>query len=153
MEAVWRAWNGLPPLARRAALLGCEFAMEQRQVKDKVSTLFLTSLSSSLTAAGASLWLYVRRMQGTNKSTSTNKLDAQFVVADPKKKRVGVNKEFVEQIRRILPTLFPSFFCREVALLGAHTVCLLARTVASIWLANMDGKIVKGLWLASFFLL
>ena len=41
--------------------------------------------------------------------------------------------------------MFPSFFCREVGLLACHTVCLLSRTVASIWLANMDGKIVKAL--------
>ena len=61
------------------------------------------------------------------------------------KKKVGVNKEFVDQISKILPTLFPSFFCREVGLLGAHTCCLLARTVASIWLANMDGKIAKAI--------
>lgn len=60
------------------------------------------------------------------------------------KKLVGVNREFFDQIAKLLPVLFPSFFCREVALMGAHTVCLLARTVASIWLANMDGRIVKG---------
>ena len=62
-----------------------------------------------------------------------------------RKKRVGVNKEFFRQIGKILPTLFPSLFCRETGLLALHTGCLLGRTAASIWLANMDGRIVRAL--------
>lgn len=89
-------------------------------------------------AAGASLYLLLRRRP--RKRAAAGEPHAALAPA-----KVGVNAAFVAQLRKLLPVLFPTFFCREVALLGAHTVCLLARTVASIWLAQMDGRIVKAL--------
>ena len=87
--------------------------------------------------ASGSLALYLIVMRKGSKRT--NRLESG------KKKSVGVNKAFFTQMRRILPHLFPSLICRETGLMILHTSCLVARTVASVWLATMDGRIVKAL--------
>ncbi len=99
-------------------------------------------------AAGAGIWYLVRRTNAAREARKTK--DTALVVLEKKKVGEsaallgaracvaerwgsGVNKEFVEQISQILPTLFPSFFCREVALLGCHTVY-------GRWLRDLGGE-------------
>lgn len=60
-----------------------------------------------------------------------------------KKNSPAVNSEFLLRLRHLLHILFPHLFCKELGLLGFHSIALISRTFLSIYVANLDGKIVK----------
>lgn len=107
----------------------------------RVALKLLKRLAMVASGGGALWWFFLRR------PARKRELDqqSQIAAAAAKKKNVGLNKEFADQLRKILPVLFPRFWSRSTGLMAAHTTCLVARTIASIYLASMDGRIVKAL--------
>lgn len=59
------------------------------------------------------------------------------------KKIPALNVEFIFQFLRLIRIMVPNLFCRETALLTGHTISLIIRTFLSIYVANMEGAIVK----------
>lgn len=55
----------------------------------------------------------------------------------------GFNKEFVIQLYKIIRLLIPGIWCKEVGFLSVHTIVLLTRTFMSIYVATMEGRMVK----------
>lgn len=55
----------------------------------------------------------------------------------------ALNLEFINQFLRLLRIMIPSYVCKETILLSGHTIFLLLRTFLSIYVANMEGAIVK----------
>lgn len=55
----------------------------------------------------------------------------------------GLNFEFLLQLKKLIEIMIPSVFCQETGLLGIHTLCLISRTFLSIYVAAMEGAIVK----------
>lgn len=54
-------------------------------------------------------------------------------------------KKFYTQLKMILKIVFPSIYSKEFGILLAHTAVLLCKTFLSIYIAQLDGSIVKKL--------
>uniref|UniRef100_A0A2S2Q197 ATP-binding cassette sub-family D member 2 n=1 Tax=Sipha flava TaxID=143950 RepID=A0A2S2Q197_9HEMI len=64
----------------------------------------------------------------------------------PKKMRSagpGIDREFLIQLKKLLRLMVPGFWTPEVGLLSMHTFALICRTFMSIFVATMEGKMVK----------
>lgn len=57
----------------------------------------------------------------------------------------GLGLPFVHQLRSLLRVVLPSLYTREALLLTAHSTFLVLRTVLSIAVARLDGRIVRDL--------
>lgn len=70
---------------------------------------------------------------------------AEKLLAKTKRKptNIGLNKEFVMQLKQLILIMIPNLVCREIGLLSVHTLCLISRTFLSIYVASMEGAIVK----------
>ena len=55
----------------------------------------------------------------------------------------AVNKEFFISLKRLLKIMLPGIWSVEVGLLSAHTLTLMARTFISIYVAALEGRMVK----------
>lgn len=55
----------------------------------------------------------------------------------------GLNVEFILQFYKLIRIMIPSIFGMEVLLLSGHTFFLFLRTFLSIYVANLEGAIVK----------
>uniref|UniRef100_A0A672LDA3 ATP binding cassette subfamily D member 2 n=1 Tax=Sinocyclocheilus grahami TaxID=75366 RepID=A0A672LDA3_SINGR len=58
-------------------------------------------------------------------------------------KSPGVNAQFFKQIIDLVQIVFPRLVTKELGLLCLHSVALVSRTFLSIYVAGLDGKIVK----------
>lgn len=55
----------------------------------------------------------------------------------------NLNLQFILQFIKLVRIMIPSVFCTETALLSSHTTFLFLRTFLSIYVANLEGAIVK----------
>jgi ATP-binding cassette subfamily D (ALD) protein 2 len=58
-------------------------------------------------------------------------------------KSPGINKEFIIQLHKLVKLMLPGIWTKEVGLLSMHTLALATRTFLSIYVASMEGEIVK----------
>jgi len=61
------------------------------------------------------------------------------------KKRISVNSLFYKQLRQLLRIIVPGLWTKEFALLVTHTASLVSRTFLSVYVAQLDGHIVKAI--------
>lgn len=54
-----------------------------------------------------------------------------------------VNKAFLLQLQKLLKVMVPSLWSRESVILTSHTLTLIARTFLSIYVAMLEGRMVK----------
>ena len=69
-------------------------------------------------------------------------LDQRTLSAEGK---VGINKRFWKQFSAIWAVIVPRINCKEVGLLLLHFLFLIARTLLSVVVARIDGRIVRDL--------
>ncbi|PLN77611.1 peroxisomal long-chain acyl-CoA transporter, ABC superfamily [Aspergillus taichungensis] len=64
---------------------------------------------------------------------------------DPPRKKVEVNREFFRNLLRLLKIVVPSWRSKELRLLVGHSVFLVLRTMLSLYVAELDGRLVSSL--------
>ncbi|XP_065177921.1 ATP-binding cassette sub-family D member 2-like [Sycon ciliatum] len=57
----------------------------------------------------------------------------------------SLNREFLVRLRKLLSIVFTGPFCKQSVILFLHTCTLVVRTFLSIYIANLDGSIVKAI--------
>jgi len=66
-------------------------------------------------------------------------------IAQQESSLISVNKRFYNQLRRIIRILIPRLRSDSFLLLLTHLITLISRTFLSIYIARLDGAIVKSL--------
>lgn len=56
-----------------------------------------------------------------------------------------MDQEFVMRIKELLKVVFPSWDCKEIKYVSILTLLLILRTQMSIWLADVNGRVVKAI--------
>lgn len=63
----------------------------------------------------------------------------------PSRKKVELNREFFKNLLRLLKIVIPGWRSRELRLLISHSVFLVIRTLISLYVAELDGRLVSSL--------
>ncbi|QDS73826.1 hypothetical protein FKW77_006354 [Venturia effusa] len=61
------------------------------------------------------------------------------------RKKVELNREFFRNLARLLKICIPGWKSKELRLLTSHTVFLVLRTLISLYVAELDGRLVSSL--------
>ncbi|GAM42934.1 adrenoleukodystrophy protein [Talaromyces pinophilus] len=86
----------------------------------------------------------MRERPGTSSldsNTENNKGDEKSA----NRKKVEINLEFLRNLMRLLRIVIPGWKSKEFRLLLSHSVFLVLRTILSIYVAELDGKLVSHL--------
>lgn len=84
---------------------------------------------------------YIKNEKETEEDTI---IKAEIIIAKQNISSIpGLNKEFINNLVKLMSIMVPSLVCRETAILCVHTLFLLTRTFLSIYVAGMEGAIVK----------
>ncbi|XP_058977000.1 ATP-binding cassette sub-family D member 1 [Musca domestica] len=78
-----------------------------------------------------------------SKLAEAEKLLVAQNLKNKKSQEPGLNKEFFKQLSQMIKIMIPQPFSYETGLLGVHTLCLISRTFLSIYVAQLEGTIVK----------
>ncbi len=81
----------------------------------------------------------------SNRLSSGGAVPGAEVGPDGKKLKVAVDKDFVRRLKLLLSIVVPGFRSKELWLLVLHTGFLISRTFLSIYIASLDGSIVKSI--------
>lgn len=76
---------------------------------------------------------------------STFKAHVKSFPPVPPGSKLGVNAGFVKQLKALLLIILPRWRCRETLMLVLHSVFLVQRTLLSVFVAKLDGRIVRDL--------
>ena len=133
-------------------------ALSEKSIRQLFSSLIELYLGHRTTISRAVyLTLFValvnriRNVISKQKATSIHSPQTQRSDASAKKRepltrrRVELNKEFLTNLIRLLKIVIPGWRSKELRLIISHSVFLLVRTLISLYVAALDGKLVSSL--------
>ncbi|KAG0173816.1 ATP-binding cassette sub- D member 3 [Apophysomyces sp. BC1034] len=107
-----------------------------------VSVLANKKATGSLFVIGLAYAILKARKRFQQTMTDTQTKDTRKRKA---KGKVGVNAQFMEQMRKLLPICIPGVLSKESGLLAILASVLIARTWLDIWFSGFNGSVVKAI--------
>ncbi|CAO3622499.1 unnamed protein product [Cunninghamella blakesleeana] len=83
--------------------------------------------------------------QAINKFKKEQTKPKQTTNLDGKKRKINVDMAFFKQIQRLLKIVMPGVRSKEFGMLVVHSGFLVFRTILSVYIASLDGRIVSAL--------
>lgn len=102
-------------------------------------TLFVALIARIRNAISEQKAAAARQVEARRHGTGT------AAVGEPGKKKVELNREFFKNLIRLLKICIPGWRSKELRLLISHSVFLVLRTLISLYVAELDGKLVSSL--------
>lgn len=140
------AQSKLLPPGRSIKQLISEFTTLYLKHRTKISrTVYITlalALIHRIHNAISEQKAALRRQQEIRAQQVTNAGDP---AKEQKSKRVEINREFFRNLARLLKIVIPGVKSKELRLLVSHSVFLVLRTLLSLYVAELDGKVVGAL--------
>lgn len=87
----------------------------------------------------------VRNAISEQKAAAIRQAEAKRRGESTKRKRVELNREFFKSLFRLLKIVIPGWRSTEMRLLISHSVFLVIRTLISVYVAELDGRLVSSL--------
>ncbi|CAG8491725.1 510_t:CDS:2, partial [Dentiscutata heterogama] len=122
-----------------------------RQLIERIWNIY----KNNRTTLGWSIWifsvyfLYVRNRNSPKKKRITNEQESTAETANegekPKSSKVEVDSVFFERLKKLLRIIIPGIRSKELWLLIIHSFFLVFRTILSVYVAALDGRIVSAL--------
>ena len=118
-------------------------------IKD-ITTLYLDNRSRISKAVFLTLFVtLVHRIHSAiSEQKAAQNVRTKISLSSPdnnKPKKVELNREFFRNIFRLLKIVIPGWKSKEARLLVSHSIFLVARTLISLYVADLEGRIVGSL--------
>ncbi|XP_043250123.1 ATP-binding cassette sub-family D member [Colletes gigas] len=130
---------------KTSAKYGIRQELLTRGVVGAVTTLYLLKIGYPLVASSIAPYLQKTRKRDDSPSMVPNRCKTDVRGKSPVKagKNVGLDRNFVKQLIALLKIMVPGWRTREAGLLTCATLTLLTRTFLSVYVATLEGQIVK----------
>lgn len=127
-----------------------------KQLTEQLTTLYLANRTRVSRAVYLTLFLAllnrVRNAINAQKSASKRAAEARKKQGTGPsfgetvgRKKVELNREFFRNLLRLLRIVIPGWKSKELRLLISHSVFLILRTLISLYIAELDGRLVSNL--------
>ncbi|KAI9697330.1 MAG: hypothetical protein M1820_007836 [Bogoriella megaspora] len=145
MAAQSKLFSSLPTSERSVKGLINELTSLYLQHRTRISraiylTLFVALLNRIRTAINEQKAASKRQTEA-RKRLSTGQTDGEAT----SRKRVEINREFFRNLLRLLKIVIPGWKSKELRLLISHSIFLVIRTLISLYVAELDGRLVSNL--------
>ncbi|XP_033333058.2 ATP binding cassette subfamily D [Megalopta genalis] len=138
-------------LDKTSAKYGIRQENVSRGVVSLVTTLYLLKIGYPLVASGINKYQQSRKKKQDESATKNsssrrrgnNAVNGRTTVSPTGKSSVGLDRDFFKQLIALLKIMVPGWRTREAGLLTCATLTLLARTFLSVYVATLEGQIVK----------
>lgn len=145
MAVLSKPLHGLPTSERSIKRLIDQFTALYLQHRTRISravylTLFVALLNRIRNAINEQK-AATRRQAEARKRPSTGQAEGEAT----SRKRVEINREFFKNLLRLLKIVIPGWKSKELRLLISHSIFLVIRTLISLYVAELDGRLVSNL--------
>jgi len=117
----------------------------QKLAKTRSITFKTVIATGSAYAAYKGIQYGYNKMYPSNKPNNKQEDNETKEIIFSKAKHYNLDKEYLLKVMKLLKIILPRIWCKEFALLSAHTIALISRAFLSIYVSILDGKLAKSI--------